>query len=313
MDPRHGPVPMILGVTGHRDLRPQDVDVLRDVVRGVLNRFRERYPSTRLIVFSSLAEGADRLVAREALDLGLSLVAPLPFEPHDFEKDFATPESIAEFRDLIGRADESFVVPAPPASSAGRELDSRDRGYAACSAFVVRRCVELIALWDGVAAPLRGTAEAVAPLNCSSRSSPSFSSRCSVSTRISTSRTIRSGRSLSISLSARARLALSLLRNESTGNLAIRIIVRSPKRFASRIIGGSPASPSRSPTGTHRAWVRRWIGSRWRRTRRSTGRGDHPRSSGFAGKGPGARRPSVDVLSEGARDVPAAWRHRQRR
>ena len=162
MDPRYGPVPMILGVTGHRDLRPQDVDVLRDVVRGVLNGFRERYPSTRLIVLSSLAEGADRLVARVALDLGLSLVAPLPFEPHDFEKDFPTPESIAEFRDLLGRADEWFVVPAPPPSSAGRELDSRDRGYAACSAFIVRRCVELIALWDGATSPLRGTAEAVA-------------------------------------------------------------------------------------------------------------------------------------------------------
>jgi hypothetical protein len=162
MDPRYGPVPMILGVTGHRDLRPQDVDGLRDVVRGVLNGFRERYPSTRLILLSSLAEGADRLVAREALDLGLSLVAPLPFEPHEFEQDFATPESIAEFRELLGRADESFVVPTPPASSAAHEVDARERGYAACSAFIVRRCVELIALWDGVDVPLRGTAEAVA-------------------------------------------------------------------------------------------------------------------------------------------------------
>jgi hypothetical protein len=159
---RYGPVPLMLGVTGHRDLRSQDVAGLREAVRGVLSGFRDRYPSTRLIILSPLAEGADRLVAHEALALGLSLVAPLPFEPAEFEKDFATPESVAEFRELLARADESFVVAAPILSNAAHELDSRERHYAACSAFIVRRCVELIALWDGVMTPMRGTAEAVA-------------------------------------------------------------------------------------------------------------------------------------------------------
>jgi hypothetical protein len=71
----------MLGVTGHRDLRPQDVAGLRDAVRGVLRGFRERYPSTRLVVLSSLAEGADRLVAYEALEIGLSQALSIDDHP----------------------------------------------------------------------------------------------------------------------------------------------------------------------------------------------------------------------------------------
>ena len=156
-----GPIPLIVGVTGHRDL-PGDVLPLEAAVRHVLSELKLRHASSRIVLLSSLAEGADRLVARIALELQISLVVPLPLEQPDYESDFATPESLAEFRSLLERADASFVVPPPLAKPSDRhDRGARSHAYANCGAYIVRKSVELIALWDGVSEPRRGTAEVV--------------------------------------------------------------------------------------------------------------------------------------------------------
>lgn len=120
--------------------------------------FRRRYPSTRIVILSALAEGADRLVAHEALATGCSLVVPLPMEREEYVEDFATPESRAEFEALLERAESWFVVPPPDGATAPA---SRDAAYANCGAYIARRCVELIALWDGEDSTLGGTANIV--------------------------------------------------------------------------------------------------------------------------------------------------------
>ncbi len=155
-DSGFGPIPLVVGVVGHRRL-PNVESELRSVVRELLLNFRNRYPSTRIVLLSALAEGADRLVAREALELGFSLVVPLPMQREEYEKDFATPESLADFRSLLGRAESTFVVrPAVATSRADRTT-----AYANCGAYIAGRCVELIALWDGEDSPTGGTAEVV--------------------------------------------------------------------------------------------------------------------------------------------------------
>ena len=152
-----GPVPLILGVVGHREL-PKEQDSLRHAVRELLEHFRRRYPSTKIILLTALAEGADRLVAHEALELGISIVAPLPMERSEYEKDFVSSESLAEFRSLLERAEASFVAPHILMGEIG---DARTNAYANCGAYIAGRCAELIALWDGKSSPLGGTAEVV--------------------------------------------------------------------------------------------------------------------------------------------------------
>jgi hypothetical protein len=143
-------------VVGHRNL-PEPLPELRRVVRGLLTSFSQKYPSTRMVLLSSLAEGADRLVASEALALGFSLVVPLPMPLEEYENDFATAQSLAEFRSLLARAESWFVVPSPEAHA-----PTRAEAYANCGAYIARRCVELIALWDGRPSPTGGTAQVVA-------------------------------------------------------------------------------------------------------------------------------------------------------
>jgi hypothetical protein len=160
------PLPLVIGVTGHRTLREQDVVPLEEVVRGVIEGARQRYPHCPLVILSPLAEGADRLVARVALDLGARLIVPLPLPPAIYEQDFATEASRAEFHDLLSRAESVFELPILHGSSTAaiaERGEPRDRQYAQVGAVVARHSQIFIALWDGVSdgAGPGGTADIV--------------------------------------------------------------------------------------------------------------------------------------------------------
>jgi hypothetical protein len=116
-----------LGVTGHRHLaRAQDV--LADVERA-LRSVEERYPGRPLRLFSSLAEGADRIVATQVLSReASSLVAVLPMPRQDYVADFLSPESRDEFSRLVEAAD-AIVELRRAHCRVGRAAASRYRRY----------------------------------------------------------------------------------------------------------------------------------------------------------------------------------------
>jgi hypothetical protein len=161
-----GPLPLVLGVTGHRDLRDGDRPALEKLVRDVFLELRQRHPATPLLLLSSLAEGADRLVARVALDFGARLVVPLPLPRPLFERDFTTPQSQEEFAELLARAEQVLELPLVAGNTvADVETDGegRNRQYALASAYVARHSQVLIALWDGAESDRTGgTSQAVA-------------------------------------------------------------------------------------------------------------------------------------------------------
>lgn len=145
--------PLVVGVTGHRDLRPEDLIQLRKLVGVQLDELLMRSPDTPLMLLSPLAEGADRLVARESLERGARLVVILPVEQKSYEKDFETEESLNEFHELLRKAETVVTLPEGP---------DRNRQYALAGACVARRCDVLLALWDGkVEAGTGGTAQIV--------------------------------------------------------------------------------------------------------------------------------------------------------
>src|ERR1039458_2908500 len=55
-------------------------------------------------IVSPLAEGSDRIVAEAGLSLGAELQCPLPFPVAEYEHDFETKSSRAEFHSLLARA-----------------------------------------------------------------------------------------------------------------------------------------------------------------------------------------------------------------
>jgi hypothetical protein len=108
-------------------------------------------------VDSSLAEGADRLVAEAVLrrpDARLQAVLPLP--KFDYITDFETPDSKEEFLRFLARTDQ--VVELPAVAGAGR-----DEAYAAANERMLGGVDALVAVWDGKDAQgTGGTAEVVA-------------------------------------------------------------------------------------------------------------------------------------------------------
>lgn len=144
-------LPIVIGVTGHRDIRESDRSAIEALVRRILSDVRARHPHTPLVVLSPLAEGADRLVARIALESQATLIVPMPLAQDLYEQDFATPESVAEFRELVASA-EHFALPL---ASGSTRRDVEEHGvpralqYALVGAYVARHCQHLVALWDG--------------------------------------------------------------------------------------------------------------------------------------------------------------------
>jgi hypothetical protein len=151
-------LPLVIGVTGHRDLRDEDVPQLEREVAAILARLRRDYlhgdDETPIIVLSALAEGADRLVARVALRHGARLIAPLPMPIDEYRRDFEPglkPGNVAEFEELF---EQAIAAPVMPLQGRSLELiakDGRQRAeqYRAVGIFITQHCNALLALWDG--------------------------------------------------------------------------------------------------------------------------------------------------------------------
>ena len=153
------PFRLRIGVTGHRTLH--DEEHLTTRLREALDRIRALLGPTRathvvFTVVSPLAEGADRLVAREVLRTqDARLEAVIPFPRDEYLLDFEEAASRADFEDLLADADRVDEQPGGPSPDP-------DEAYARVGQAVVDRSDILIAIWDG--RPARGhggTAEIV--------------------------------------------------------------------------------------------------------------------------------------------------------
>lgn len=152
-------VPIIIGVTGHRDLTEEGIPELKKRLRAILDDLDRKYPATPLLVLSPLAEGADRLVAEVALEFEAELAVLLPLPRDVYEKDFETADSKKEFERLLGRATHCLVMPLAEGSTPENiqhQGEHRNRQYALAGAYIARHSQILIALWDGVETALTG-------------------------------------------------------------------------------------------------------------------------------------------------------------
>jgi len=156
-----GRIPFVVGVTGHRDLLPQDYEELAARVRSLLQSFLAQFPNSPAVLLSSLAEGADQLAAEQALMVGYRLIAVLPLPMASFEEDFGTEAGKAKFRELVSKAAAVIEIPAP-AGPHERSVLERPYAYARAAAYLVQHSSLFIALWDGNESPRAGgTAQTV--------------------------------------------------------------------------------------------------------------------------------------------------------
>jgi hypothetical protein len=138
------PARIVIGVTGHRRLAPEPW-LVEEIHSAIHEIGREASPiknaTLALTVLSPLAEGADRLIAKEVLKFpGSKLEVVLPMDKDDYVEDFNTEASRQEFEQLLSQA-----VSIRHVSFNG----SRPEVYDLAGRYVVEQCDVLIALWDG--------------------------------------------------------------------------------------------------------------------------------------------------------------------
>jgi hypothetical protein len=128
---------MKIGITGHQRLEHSDAwDWVTEAVRETLDQ-----AAPPLVAVTSLAVGADQLLAQLVLDRGGRVYAVLPFR--DIERTFADNER-ASYRRLVSNADVEVL-----------EMTGTDEDcYLAAGRRVVDLADMMIAVWDG--APARG-------------------------------------------------------------------------------------------------------------------------------------------------------------
>ena len=155
-------IPFLVAVTGHRDLRPQDLDSLRQEVRSVFAGMHSRMPNTPLVLLSGLAEGADQLVADVALEQGLLLVAALPM-PVDIYKEQMTEEGQKKLDGFLALSAIQIMLPLD--GQTVEEVHTSEAARAECyeglARFLARYGQSLIALWDGKDSQKRGGTSSV--------------------------------------------------------------------------------------------------------------------------------------------------------
>ena len=145
------PAPLAIGVTGHRPDRLAEYDVreLSATVATLLDAIARAAPRETFRLVSSLAEGADSLVAQSAIERGWPIDVVLPFPRQEYAIDFDHPRASGELDDLITSARSLFELPGlrdePGGSAAAYERAGR---------VLLAQSDLLLAIWDG--GPSRG-------------------------------------------------------------------------------------------------------------------------------------------------------------
>lgn len=155
------PFGFAVGITGHRKdaLAPGSLlgieERLRTALQSLASAAAEVHAANaeffsdappRLLFVSPLADGADQLGARIAIELGFELHAILPFAREEYRLDLDDPRARERLDDLIGRAASVLELPGDRA----HELDA----YVMAGRATVAHSDLMIAVWDGL--PPRG-------------------------------------------------------------------------------------------------------------------------------------------------------------
>ena len=178
--------PLSISVSGHRDLIEADLESVRGRVRNWFGDISRLYTNTPLRFISGLAEGADRLAAECFLEVRDELrrsgcgrveswefVVALPMPQSIYEDDF--PDTIAEFRYLISRADTLVVLTDELSQlNDGSDSEFRLRGYESLAEYILRYSNIILALWDGKIIDKRAGTSHVVQARLGAMSSPAI-------------------------------------------------------------------------------------------------------------------------------------------
>jgi hypothetical protein len=139
MQPLPHLLPLVVGVSGHRDIPVEAEMPLRERFREFLSQMRAVHPASPLVILTGLAAGADMLAAEEALELGVPVFAALPMPRERYEADF-TADQLPRFRRIL---EQCFKV------AVAGSFEEPERNYIAAGTYIAYYSQLLVVFWDG--------------------------------------------------------------------------------------------------------------------------------------------------------------------
>lgn len=93
MENKNYKIPLVLGITGHRDINECNIESLKQKVFELFDYLIDKYPNTPIVFLSPLADGADRIAAQVALENKyqnhITISVPLPMDIKNYKDTFA--------------------------------------------------------------------------------------------------------------------------------------------------------------------------------------------------------------------------------
>ena len=137
-----------VGITGHRYLKPNCINHYQKEVSKLLKKLQQKHKD--IVIYSPLADGADRLIVNEAIKLNIPYIAILPMPKENYIMDFDK-NSKQEFELLLNNANDIMILPLCKGStieSIATYTKERDLQYEAVGHKIADISDNLIALWD---------------------------------------------------------------------------------------------------------------------------------------------------------------------
>ena len=157
-------IPFMIGVVGHRDLVPEEIPTIRAAVVEVLKRLRDDNPDVPLRLLCSMSAGADLLVAEVAAEIGIDIIALLPYSRRLCRAALTSEKDAADFDRLcdLGEVVELSLVGGAKVPDVELDPVHQERQLQRAGSLIAHYSGLMIAIWDGVYTDHRaGTAMAI--------------------------------------------------------------------------------------------------------------------------------------------------------
>ena len=139
-------LPYIIGVVGHRNIVEESKEDARHHFEKILKRYKIKYPNTPILVVTSLAEGADQLIAEIAIKIeGVFLGVLIPMGIEKYLETFSSDSARQEFNKFCSKA--LFVRD----TSTDMVFENNSDAFRNNTRELSNNADLLIALWDGIA------------------------------------------------------------------------------------------------------------------------------------------------------------------
>jgi hypothetical protein len=145
-----------IGITGHMCLKQTCIAYYRNEMHDTLQSLQKKHG--KVVLYSSLAEGADRLAVEVGMELGLDFVAVLPMDKDAYKQDFGEVSRL-EFDKLLNTSFTTVEMPLVKNNTLNMiqdDINMRSLQYEHAGQYIVYSCDVVMALWDGKYTHLRG-------------------------------------------------------------------------------------------------------------------------------------------------------------